>query len=177
MSRLILFLFVISIGTGQIIHAQQKEIYGTKGYRGFVEAGYTIGTGIVGMDAYGIDVHAPDRIEISITNGYLFTPYFYAGIGIGYTLYPDESDAVVLPAYLDLRYNFRFLRMGRCYPFLNMKFGIEWVIGDEYFGGNYYTVPAAGIKWELGKKTAMNFSIGYAATDNKGISLRAGFEF
>jgi len=44
-----------------------------KGYRGFADLGYTIGTGDFRLD----------RIEFSTSHGYQILPCFYAGLGVG----------------------------------------------------------------------------------------------
>lgn len=167
----LLLCLVILISGNQPIAAQQssqKEIVETKGYRGFLEVGYGLGTGKPSRS---------DRFEFTITNGRLFNPYFYAGFGIGYSLYTDAPTAVVIPTFLDVRYNFTFLRFGQWYPFFNMKFGLEWGVDDGYFGAGYYTVPTIGIKRKMGKKTALNVSLGYAMTDLTGVLGKVGFEF
>lgn len=44
-----------------------------RGYRGFVEAGYSVGVG----------PQALNRVDISTTHGFQFNKYFFAGVGVG----------------------------------------------------------------------------------------------
>ena len=146
-----------------------------KGYRDFVELGYTIGTGLFGSD----------RVEFSTTHGYQFIPYFYAGIGTGVHYYHDAS-AVRIPIYADLRVD--FMKRPVC-PFIDLKIGYT-----VYEDRGFYLNPMAGVRFSIGRRNALNVGLGYTmqrieysyedlygiysdSVNIGGFSIRLGFEF
>jgi hypothetical protein len=97
------------------------------GYHGFVDFGYTIGM--------GDSAHAFNRMELTITQGYQFSPSLFAGLGTGVHLYSDSvplykivngkladnsSLSYVFPIFVDLRYNFS---NGKIRPYAALKAG------------------------------------------------------
>lgn len=146
-----------------------------KGYRGFVDLGYTIGTGAFGLD----------RIEFSTSHGYQILPCFYAGVGVGAHYYFDAS-AVEIPVFADLRAD--LLKHSVC-PFIDLKIG--YTVHEDH---GFYFNPMAGVRLAVGQRNAVNFGIGYTmqrlefsytyggysysdSVNCGGFSIKVGFEF
>ena len=157
--------------TKEIVDNRSAEHAVSRGYRGFVDVGYTIGTGVFGLD----------RFEFSTTHGYQFIPCFYAGVGVGVHYYPD-ADAAEIPIYADLRAD--LLKRSIC-PFIDMKIGYT-----VYEDTGFYLNPMAGVRFAVGSRAAVNFGIGYTmqriefdyydysdSINIGGFSMRLGFEF
>ncbi|MDR1918262.1 MAG: hypothetical protein LBQ65_01290 [Tannerellaceae bacterium] len=154
------------------------------GYHGFVDFGYTLGM--------GDSIHAFNRMELTITQGYQFTPALYVGFGTGVHLYADSvpvskivnGDVLVsslsyaFPVFVDFRYNFS---NGKIRPFAALKGGYS--IGlfksyseklDESTGQTlkrtetsaealgFYVSPSVGAKFMLGRYLAFNLALGYS---------------
>jgi len=147
-----------------------------KGYRGFVDLGYTIGTGDFGLD----------RIEFSTSHGYQILPCFYAGAGAGAHYYFD-ADAVEIPIFADFRAD--LLNHSVC-PFIDLKIG--YTVHEDT---GFYLNPQFGVRFAVGPKTAVNLGIGYTmqriefsyydeyygsfsdSVNCGGFSIKLGFEF
>lgn len=146
-----------------------------KGYRGFVDLGYTIGTGDFGLD----------RIEFSTTHGYQILPCLFAGAGVGVHYYFD-AEAVEIPIFADLRAD--LLKHSVC-PFIDMKIG--YTVHEDT---GFYFNPMVGVRFAVGAKSAVNFGIGYTmqrieyryvsggysipdSFNCGGFSIKLGFEF
>ncbi|WP_298074943.1 hypothetical protein [uncultured Bacteroides sp.] len=68
------------------------QSYLTNSYKGYVDAGYSI----------GIVVYKFGRLEINTSHGYQFSPYFFLGAGIGLHFMPSyETSDMDIP--LDIR--------------------------------------------------------------------------
>ena len=153
------------------------------GYQGFIDFGYVIGM--------GDSLHAFNRIEATITQGYRFTPSLFAGLGAGAHLYSDSVPlrrvvnnkeltgalSYVFPLFVYLRYNFS---TGRIRPFAGLKTGygvgllktVSTEIKEE--GGSVnrieykaealglYLAPTVGVKFMIGRSLAFNLSAGYS---------------
>ena len=91
--KLVLALLAGSLG---LAHAQ-------KGYKGFVEGGFTAGLG-------NWSLH---RVEVLTSHGYEFSPYFFAGAGTGFQYY-TLPESFMIPIYADFRST---LLPGRKIPF------------------------------------------------------------
>lgn len=141
-----------------------------KGYRGFVDLGYTIGTGYFGLD----------RVEFSTSHGYQILPCFFAGVGVGAHYYFD-ADAVEIPIFADLRAD--LLKHSVC-PFIDMKIG--YTVHEDT---GFYFNPMVGVRFAVGSRSAVNFGIGYTmqriefgysyfdSINCGGFSIKLGFEF
>lgn len=146
-----------------------------KGYRGFLDMGYTIGTGDFGLD----------RIELSTSQGYQILPGFYAGAGVGVHYYFD-ADAVEIPIFADLRAD--LLKHSVC-PFIDMKIG--YTVHEDT---GFYFNPMVGVRFAVGSRRAVSFGIGYTmqriefdyslsgysysdSINCGGFSIKVGFEF
>ncbi|MDR2809211.1 MAG: hypothetical protein LBB84_01470 [Tannerellaceae bacterium] len=100
------------------------------GYHGIAEFGYTVGMG---------DSIASNRMELTITQGYQFTPSLFVGFGFGVHLYSDSvllgrivdingaKDEVnaklsyAFPVFIDVRYN--ILKNRKIIPYADLKLG------------------------------------------------------
>lgn len=134
------------------------------GYKGFVDLGYTLGVGDWGMD----------RLEVSTSHGYLFSPYFYAGVGIGVHYYFD-SEECTLPIFAHVRSN---LLNNRNSPYIDFRIGYT----PTETAQGLYMAPSVGYK--IG---SFNVSLGYVmqkvsiyddwSENCGGFSIKVGFEF
>jgi len=163
--------FTVSLIT---IKAQSEYFDGNgveKGYRGFVDLGYTIGIGDYGEG----------RFEMQTSHGYQFLPYFYMGVGAGMS-YFHESKAVAVPVFADLRADFF---NNSITPFVDFKVGYS--VADVT---GFYMSPSLGCRFGLKQNLALNFSVGYTmqkydwetyyfnGTENcGGLNIRLGVEF
>lgn len=152
----------------------------SKGYRGFVDLGFTPGVGDL----------ATNRLEFSTSHGYQFNPYFYLGLGAGLHYYYEGGDAFVIPVFVNPRVNFID---GNITPFVDLKLGYSFVDAE-----GFYFNPNIGVSFKVQEKNAINVSIGYTmqkakydyyyydyyysyynsgSVDINGISLKVGYEF
>lgn len=114
-----------------------------KGYRGFVEADYTLGVGKT----------KEDKVGFSTTHGYQFNPHFFLGGGLGANYYFQDSSNGTFVMFADFRYD---LFDRKFTPFFDFKGG--YAIGDVE---GAYLSPTIGCRMGLGKNFAMNFGLGY----------------
>jgi hypothetical protein len=166
-------------------------------YRGFVDAGYTIG---VGDYDFG-------RFEVNTTHGYQINPYFFVGAGVGMHFMPsyktsgmsdiplDTRDSKVdIPVFAAARGTFMKSRFA---PFIDVKGG-TYVNNN---GGLYYNI-SAGLRIAVNEKQAVDISVGYTNEklefqtfshfisdrsldytrmpekyDTEGIAIKIGYEF
>jgi len=101
-------------------------------------------------------------IGIQSSNGFLFNPHFFAGLGVGLHFYPGMA---LVPFFADARYYFTkkpktaFVAAGIGYSFSYMEvFGFEST--KDYFGG-FMLNPAFGVKIHFRKDKAIALSLGY----------------
>jgi hypothetical protein len=166
------------------------------GYHGFVDFGYTIGM--------GDSAHAFNRMELTITQGYQFSPSLFVGLGTGIHLYSDSvplrkivdkkpvvsSLSYVFPIFVDLRYNFSD---GKIKPYAALKAGYgiglsktfsETVNSEtgqrsrktEYKAETlgFYVAPTVGVKFMLGRSLAFNLGAGYSVQLYNDVTLKPG---
>ena len=165
-------------------------------YRGYVDAGYSIG---IGDYEFG-------RFEVNTSHGYQINPYQYAGAGTGLHFMSsyktkgmdiplDVRDSKVdIPVFANIRCN---LLKKRVTPFIDVK-------GGTYVtnGGGLYVNASAGCRFSINEKQAINLSVGYATEklqfetfdrftshtsmdytryttqcDTEAITIKLGFEF
>ena len=146
-----------------------------KGYRGFVDVGYTIGVGTFNVG----------RMEVLTSHGYQICPYFFAGAGVGLNYYPD-AEAVTVPIFADLRAD---ILNNWITPFVDFKVGYTVV---DVTG--FYMSPSIGCRMGFGNNFGMHISVGYTMQKESweyrgyygyssgtinygGVSLRVGVEF
>jgi hypothetical protein len=138
------------------------------GYKGFFEAGYTVGLG-----DYGID-----RIAIaSTTHGYQINPNIFVGGGIAVNYFSD-SEAWNLPIFGNFRYTFLDNKIS---PFIDAKVGYAILDVD-----GFYFNPSVGCRFGLSDTFALTASMGYevlsadygyARKNCGGLAFRVGIEF
>lgn len=167
--------------TKEAYYAKGNHNYGTgyslKGYKGFVETGYTFDLS---------DCNA-ERFTISTTHGYQFNNYLFVGGGIGLNLYTD-ADLYSVPVFASFRANFMNKKIT---PFADIKSG--YAAGDVE--GAFVTL-GFGVRFGLAGKMAMNVKVEYAYQEYdyggyyysgnyyyydsesiNGIGIKVGFEF
>ncbi|MGN0214096.1 MAG: hypothetical protein ACI4AH_04725 [Muribaculaceae bacterium] len=137
------------------------------GYRGFIDAAFTIGTGDCGVD----------RVELATIHGYQFNPYFFAGVGVaGHYYLSDGLDNFALPVFADFRGEYN---TGQVTPFFDFRIGYSIDV-NEIKG--IYVAPSVGVKVKQ-----FNASIGYSSQKfdfgdygsltSGGFTIRVGFDF
>lgn len=168
----------------------------SKCYRGFFDAGYTLG---VGDFDFG-------RIEINTSHGYQINPYVFLGAGMGFHFMPEyktpdmqipldiRDSKVDIPIFANAHVN--FMKTKFC-PFLDIKGG-TYVTNN----GGLYLNGSAGLRIATNEKQAINISLGYTLENlefetfasfksyknmdyyregrvlqAEGISLKIGYEF
>lgn len=134
------------------------------GYKGFIDLGYTIGTGDWGVD----------RIELSTSHGYQFNPYLYVGAGVAANYYLD-AEVVGLPIFAHVRGN---ILDNSISPYIDFRIGYSPL--EDVQG--LYMAPSVGCKIY-----SFNVSVGYVmqkveaywgdSENCGGFSLKVGFEF
>lgn len=165
-------------------------------YRGFVDAGYSVG---IGDYNFG-------RFEVNTSHGYQINPYLFIGAGAGlhfmYSYKTKDMDIpldvrdskVDIPVFANIRCNFLKKKVS---PFVDVKGG-TYVTND----GGLYVNASAGCRFSINEKQAINLSIGYATEklqfetfdrfishtsmdytkyntlyDTEAITIKLGFEF
>jgi hypothetical protein len=160
-------------------HTSSSHHSDVAGYRGFVDFGYTIGTGTY---------YNAERLELSTSYGYQFNPYLFVGGGVGLNYYTN-AELASFPIFADVRANFT---QHTFVPFATLKIG--YAVGGDIYG--FYLAPAVGVKYKLSEKKALNLTLGYtyqgfqdewydyrgksvgSSTENLGgVSIKIGFEF
>lgn len=112
------------------------------GYKGFVEAGYTIGVGDAGEG----------RISVMTVHGYQINPYIFAGIGVGGNYFHD-GDVWNVPIFADVRSN---ILDNSISPFVDVKIGYSILDIKGFFFS-----PSIGCRFAIGDKTGLNVGVGY----------------
>lgn len=153
--------------------------YKTRGYKGFVDLGYTAGVGD----------YAIGRFELTTSHGFQFNPYLFLGGGTGFQIY-HEADVVTMPIFVDFRANFT---KGSIVPFAGVKAGYSAQLTDDG-GVGFYCAPSVGVKFMVNRRMALNLTAGYTVqmidigySDNYynysgsvnmgGVSFKVGLEF
>lgn len=98
------------------------------GYRGFVEVGYTVGTGDAGADA----------VSFTTSHGYQINPYVFVGAGAGVNYY-HSPDMWSVPIFATARGT---LIDGPISPFLDLKIG--YAAADV---SGFYFSPTIGCRF------------------------------
>lgn len=141
------------------------------GYKGFVEAGYTVGLGDFGMG----------RVCFTTSHGYQINPHFFVGVGAGVSYY-HEGSFVNVPLFANFRGT---ILKGNITPYIDFKAGYSVV---DLSG--FYCAPSVGCRFGIGKRTALTFSMGYEvqlaevsyryyeeSVNTGGLSFRLGLDF
>lgn len=160
-----------TVNRGAMFDGRGRE----RGYRGFADLGYTLGTGD----------WAIDRIEFSTSHGYQFCPYVYAGLGVGAHYYFD-AETVEIPIFAHVRSEFLNNSIS---PFADLKIGYT-----VYEDSGFYMTPSVGCRFALGEKNGISVSLGYTiqkiryeyydygyyeegSVNCGGFNVRVGFDF
>ena len=126
-------------------------------YRGFIDAGYSIG---VGDYEFG-------RFEVNTSHGYQINPYLFLGVGAGLHFMSsyetkdmniplDVRDSQVdIPVFANIRCNFSKKKVS---PFVDVKGG-TFVTNN----GGLYVNASTGLRFAINEKQAVNIAIGYAS--------------
>ncbi len=124
-------------------------------YRGYVDAGYTIG---IGDYDFG-------RFEVNTSHGYQINPFVFLGAGVGLHFMPKyetpnmtialdtRESKVDIPIFANARVN--FMKKKFC-PYIDIKGG-TYVTNN----GGLYVNASAGLRVATNEKQAVNISIGY----------------
>ena len=165
-------------------------------YRGYVDAGYSIG---VGDYDFG-------RFEINTSHGYQFNPYLFLGAGTGlHFMSSYETKGMDIPLDLrDSKVDIPVFAHARCNflkkkftPFVDLKGG-TYVTNH----GGLYANASAGFRLAINEKQAVSLAVGYATEklefetfsrftshtsmdyarsprklDTEAVTLKLGFEF
>ncbi|MGM9861094.1 MAG: hypothetical protein ACI30W_00715 [Muribaculaceae bacterium] len=115
-----------------------------RGYRGFFDAGYSVGVG-----------GGTGRIETSTVHGYQFSPYFFAGVGVGFS-YFHEGEVWGLPIFADFRGEYGNFGTGRVAPFVDFRIGYT---PTDISG--FYMSPSVGVRYAINSNAGINLSLGY----------------
>lgn len=116
----------------------------------------------VGMIAGNNDSGEDPAYSISTVNGYRFSPYFGAGLGIGIEGY---SRITMMPVFLSFRGNLRKSQVTPYY-FVNAGYSAAWKndniegINYDYVRGGFMLQPGLGYMFAL-KNMALFFNLGY----------------
>jgi len=172
-----------SYGRAYSPNSYLSKNYDITGSRGFIELGYTVGMGDLSLG----------RIELLISQGHQFSPYFYFGGGSGLNYYcTNGANDLIIPVFLDFRGNFI---EGAVVPFVGLKAGYSFTT-KKLGGMGVYIAPSVGVKFMTSEKNAINLSLSYTAqigtidyydyrysvvySEKKnigGLSIKVGYEF
>lgn len=154
------------------------EIEDFEGYQGFVDIGYTFGTGDYGLNS--VDVVTSHGVQIIPT--YLFT-----GIGTGIQ-YFHEVKKCAIPLFVDVRTC--MIGEENVSPFVDLKIGYSAIPdkGNDISEGGIFLNPTIGCTFVIKDFIALNAGIGYTFEQAKipvidrrknigGFSLRIGIQF
>lgn len=161
------------------------------GYKGFLEVGF----------AGGVSDHKANQLDILTTHG-ISAGNFFLGLGLGvnilfpqdqtlksdmissgyweyasdYDYYNCTDNAVLIPIYLDFKYNFG--NTSNICPFIDMKIGASFLVSDQdgaYIGEGwmdkdacFYFSPTIGFRVPLSNsRTALNIGLTYNLLSQK----------
>lgn len=130
-----------------------------RGYRGFVDAGMSVGKVEETDDYYGeAEKVSYNRVSVLTTHGFQFNSNIFAGLGFGYQIAVgadcDSDLEVLMPIYGAFRYD---LFAKKITPFAEARLGAFTNIGQEYID---YTGFFGNINFGV-RLSRFNVSIGY----------------
>ena len=162
----------------QIPQLISPALSGSMNYKGFLDASYTKGVG----------PRQADFIEVTTTQGFQFTPWFYMGAGIGVQTimtnrndnydpwqYPGDWDSNkgssrtgwMLPLYSDFRFNIG-PRNDTSF-FIDLRVGASFLLSDDYLeigdgflnsDQTFYFKPSIGMRIPLNDSGSQAVNIG-----------------
>lgn len=148
----------------RIEHLARKKNYDTAKFRGFIDAGYSLGVGEPRNNFW--------LIETSF--GYAITPRAYLGAGVGIHQFnpvlksyplrydkaqPEQNDPnwkyPFIPVYVEGRYSFK--NESHNTPWVSLKVGATFI---NHSG--FYTSPSIGYHFKSNQFFSFNVGVGYA---------------
>ena len=129
------------------------------GYKGFVDAGYSIGSSDYKLN----------RFEVNTSHGYQFNPYIFLGAGLGLHFMPSyatedmdipyeiRDSKVDIPVFANIRFN---LSKSKISPFLDAKGG-TYVTNN----GDMYINISVGCRFAINERQGISIAVG--ATSGK----------
>lgn len=179
-----LLAFGILMFSGASAHAQYYQIAnqlpslinpaisGSLNYKGFVDASYLFGVGNYRMDI----------LNISTSQGFRYSNWFYMGVGIGVDIafshtndnfgagwtpgngmskHGSTQTGVMVPVFTDFRFNVGGVSSPSFYA--DIRLGASFLMGDNYLAvGNgfltnreyFYLKPSIGVRIPISKKSS-----------------------
>ena len=123
---------------------------------------YNYGQNSYYEDSHFDEINNNPSVGIQSINGYQFSPYLSAGLGLGVNVY---TGVVLMPVFIGVRANFMDKRVT---PFLALDAGFAYsrkeLIGGSLASddkGGLMVCPAAGVKFFVIPKMALNLSLGF----------------
>lgn len=154
------FLFIFGICIGNLVFSQEKQV--PKSVKGFVnqtEMGVILGRSTPLL--FNTTGQSKLNFTLQSFNGYRFGKRFSAGATVGLDWYTTYQ---VLPVEAGFRLDFPSKSRVSPYFGLDAGYGFMWLqnppSGYKFSGGFTYN-PSFGLKIDLGKESALTFSIGY----------------
>lgn len=159
----------------------QKE----RGFRSFVDFGYTYSLTDIYVDngRHSSTDKASDRVMVTYTGGYQFSPDFFIGVGAGASYWYSGSAAeatvekIGVPIFANVRYDLR--TSGKFSYFVDARAGYSVV---DISG--LYIAPYVGARLALGDTFGLNLGVGYEYQKLKdvdgtlsGVAVKLGFDF
>ncbi len=139
-----------------------KSVFGNRGpevgYRGFVDANWTIGVG---------NGAGADRIGLLTSHGYQIIPQLYVGAGAGIDYYYNGT-AVSMPVFANVRTD---ILPNAITPFVDLKGGYSFLDVE-----GFYLSPSVGCRFRVGGRLAMNAGVGYTLQKYR-FSLYDGYDY
>ncbi len=145
----------------------------SSGYLRIINFGFGFGLGDYGKGT--------SCLKLEVINGYQFNPYFSLGFGTGLKFYFNKykSSSLVIPLFADFRAHFIDYIVS---PYIDLGIGYTIEATPEFRGLGFMLNPSVGASVKIGKKSAMNFGLGYfmqiANGSNLGtLNIDLGFSF
>lgn len=155
---LLVNLFILAVGVNPNLYAQKK------GYEKSIEVGASIGIGDYSNNTFGV----------AMINGYRFSDYLFAGVGvgIGYSNFLNgididkydataeyRTDAYLIPIFANIKAN---LTKGKCSPFFLLNLGYTFD-ANQYLkdAPGFMLEPAFGVDFNLSKKQTIYVLAGF----------------
>ena len=160
--------------------SQEKEVdeYRNKGYFNITrfsyinvnEAKLETFSPIDGVVVTELPINKATAYSLQTINGYFFSPYFSAGIGIGLDGYSNPNFNT-LPIFLDLRAYFNDAKSS---PYLYTDYGILAKVENGKNNGTIFNI-GVGYKFPINKDRFIivtDLSYSYKTISNDGLSIR-----
>ncbi|WP_418425455.1 hypothetical protein [Alistipes sp.] len=171
MKKIILF-FTAVILSATLANAQTPIRY-----QGEVDAGYSIGTGLLSQN----------RVNLHWVNGIRVGKYFSTGLGLGFDYYHQMYDKgeLVLPIFLNLKGYLPVTE--KVSPFFSFDIGASVGLTEGVSGlSGLLCTPAVGCAFKTTKKSAFLVSLGYnvqqisesgVSINVNAVSIKLGYQF